>query len=384
MATVLVTGGAGFIGSHLVPALVEAGHRVRILDTLAPQIHGALPADLDWLAPEGPFAGQLEFQRGSVCDPAALRQALQGVQAVIHLASETGTGQSMYEISRYAQENVQGTAELMQILASEPGLEVERVLLSSSRSVYGEGAYINPDRPEAGRITPAARSAAALKARQWEPICPDTGAPLQVVATHETDRTAPSSIYAATKLMQEDLLRITCDSTGIGFGILRLQNVYGEGQSLKNPYTGILSIFSTRIRRGLELPIYEDGAESRDFVHVSDVAAAFVAALARPRPVNTTINVGSGQMTSVMEVATRLAEAFEAPSKTRVTGEFRLGDIRHNFADVTRLRDLLGHQPQVDLQSGLNRFAAWVRTQPLPEDQLAKATEELKARKMMG
>ncbi len=376
--TILITGGAGFIGSHLTPALLAAGHSVRILDTLSPQIHGQLPEGTDWL---GSTAG-VEFMRGSVTAREDLTRAIDGVHAIIHLASETGTGQSMYEISRYAHENVQGTAELCQVLATTPGHTVERVLLSSSRSVYGEGAYLRPS--DGLRLTPPARDAAALKARKWDPVCAQTGEVLELVATREDDRTAPSSIYAATKLMQEDLLRITADSTGIGHGILRLQNVYGEGQSLKNPYTGILSIFSTRIRRGLELPIFEDGQESRDFVHVSDVAAAFVKALATPEPVNAVVNVGYGQATSVMEVAEALSRAFGAEPDTRITSEYRLGDIRHNAADTTRLRDMLGHVPQVDLQDGLNRFASWVSTQALPEDQLAKANAELKARNMMG
>jgi dTDP-L-rhamnose 4-epimerase len=376
--TILITGGAGFIGSHLAPALLAAGHHVRILDTLSPQIHGELPGGAAWL---GATQG-VEFIRGSVTSRADLGRAIDGVDAIVHLASETGTGQSMYEISRYAHENVQGTAELCQVLATTPGHTVGRVLLSSSRSVYGEGAYVRPS--DGLRLTPGARTAAALRAHEWDPVCPQTGETLDLVPTREDDRTAPSSIYAATKLMQEDLLRITADSTGVGYGILRLQNVYGEGQSLKNPYTGILSIFSTRIRRGLDLPIFEDGAESRDFVHVSDVVAAFVCALATPAPVNTVINVGYGQATSVMEVANSLSRAFGAEPDTRITGEYRLGDIRHNAADTTRLREVLGHTPQVKLQNGLNRFAAWVSTQALPEDQLARANDELKARNMMG
>lgn len=375
---ILITGGAGFIGSHLTPALIAAGYQVRILDTLSPQIHGHVPEGTDWLTQ----THGLEFLRGSVTSREDLARAIDGIDAIVHLASETGTGQSMYEISRYAHENVQGTAELCQVLAATPGHGVERVLLSSSRSVYGEGAYLRPS--DGVRLTPQARTAAALKARIWEPVCSETGEPLQLIPTREDDRTAPSSIYAATKLMQEDLLRITADSTGIGYGILRLQNVYGEGQSLKNPYTGILSIFSTRIRRGLQLPIYEDGLESRDFVHVSDVVAGFVAALGTAKPVNTVINVGSGHATSVLDVAASLSRAFGAKPDTRVTGEYRLGDIRHNAADVTRLHSLLGHTPQVDLQTGLNRFAAWVGGQALPEDQLEKAKAELVAKGMMG
>lgn len=371
---VLVTGGAGFIGSHLVPALAAAGHEVRVLDTLAPQIHGSVPHGLEWL-------NSVDFIRGSVTSTADLARALDGQEAVVHLASETGTGQSMYEIARYTEANVQGTALLMQALADPATHAVRRVCLSSSRSVYGEGAYLRPD---GTRLTPPARSAAQLKARAWDPVCPETGAALTAVPTSEDDRTAPASVYAATKLIQEDLVRITCDTAGIGHTICRLQNVYGEGQSLKNPYTGILSIFSTRVRRGLQLPIFEDGSESRDFVHVSDVAAAFVAALAAPEPVNTVLNVGAGRQTSILQVAESLSRAFGTEPDTVVTGQFRLGDIRHNLADVTRLRNLLGVTPQVDLDEGLRRFAAWVATQPLPEDQLDRANAELAKRKMMG
>lgn len=388
MKTVLVTGGAGFIGSHLVPRLLAAGHAVRVLDTLSPQIHGMVPQGAAWLE----AGGNLSFQRGCVTQATDLRRALDGVSAVVHLAAETGTGQSMYEIDRYTRENVQGTATLMHILANDSGHGVERVLLASSRSVYGEGAYVRADTPAetpAGapaprRLTPRARTAEALKARAWEPVCPDTGAALRAVPTREDDRTAPSSIYAATKLMQEDLVRIGCDSTGIGHAILRLQNVYGEGQSLNNPYTGILSIFSTRIRRGLQLPIFEDGAESRDFVHVSDVATAFVAALETPAPVNRVINVGSGVASPVIEVARALSRAFGAEPDVAVTGQYRLGDIRHNSADITALTTALGCTPQVGLDEGLRRFAAWVSSQPLPEDRLAEANAELAKRKMMG
>lgn len=380
MQTVLVIGGAGFVGSHLVPLLITSGNRVRILDTLAPQIHGMLPnRELEWLE----TMSGVEFVRGSVTNEADLRPALEGVSVVVHLAAETGTGQSMYEIDRYCRENVQGTALLMHLLANGAAPAVRHVVLASSRSVYGEGAYVYADREDGRRITPSSRSAEGMRAGQWEPLCPTTGAALKVVPTREDDRTAPASIYAATKLAQEDLVRIACESIGIGYAILRLQNVYGEGQSLNNPYTGILSIFSTRIRRRLELPIFEDGLESRDFVHVTDVAAAFAAAVQAEASANCVINVGSGVAISVTDIARLLCKAFDAPENIRVTGQFRLGDIRHNVADISRLRECLGLAPTIGLPEGLRRFAVWVQGQALPEDKLAHANAELARRSMM-
>ncbi|TDW25969.1 dTDP-L-rhamnose 4-epimerase [Rhizobium azibense] len=381
MQTILVTGGAGFIGSHLVPMLAAEGNVVRVLDSLTPQIHGMLPGEhLAWIE----NSPSVKFVRGSVANEGDLRAALDGVTSIVHLAAETGTGQSMYEIERYCRENVQGTALLVHLLANGAAPGVQRLVLASSRSVYGEGAYVYNDNRNASRVTPSSRIAETMRAGQWEPVCPTTGAPLRVVPTREDDRTAPASIYAATKLMQEDLVRIACESAGIGYAILRLQNVYGEGQSLNNPYTGILSIFSTRIRRGLELPIFEDGLESRDFVHVSDVAAAFAAAVHAEDAANCVINVGSGVATPVMEIAKALCRAFNAPENVRVTGQFRLGDIRHNIADIGRLRERLNLTPTIGLADGLARFAAWVCEQALPEDRLGQANNELAMRKMMG
>jgi dTDP-L-rhamnose 4-epimerase len=379
MRRVLVTGGAGFIGSHVTAALLRAGFAVRILDNLSPQIHGAVPRGLDWLSADG-----IEFRRGSITQSGDLRAALDGVEAVIHLAAETGTGQSMYDIARYCSVNVQGTAQLLDVLANDEQRSVRRVVVASSRSIYGEGAYVcNHCAPER-RLYPEARPAQALAAHRWEHACASCDNALVALPAKESDPPRPASIYAATKLAQEDLVRITCGSLGVGYAILRLQNVYGEGQSLNNPYTGILSIFSTRIRRELELPIFEDGEETRDFVHVEDVANAFVAALTSERTPNCEINVGSGVATSVAGVARQLSAALGASPRLVVTGQYRVGDIRHNRADVTRLNELLAYRPRVGLAEGLQRFAAWVRSQPLPEDRLAAANAELSARGMMG
>lgn len=375
----MITGGAGFIGFHLSKAFLAEGYRLRILDPLTPQVHGNVPKSLDWL-----HADRTEFVRASVTSREALVSALDGVTHVVHLAAETGTGQSMYEIGRYNEVNSQGTALLLDVLANDPKHSVKRIVLSSSRSVYGEGAYVCPSCNPEHRVFPSSRPQAQLAAHRWEPLCAICGAALTVMPTRESDRVLPGSIYAATKFAQEDLVRVACGSLGIGYGILRFQNVYGEGQSLKNPYTGILSIFSTRVRRGLQLPVFEDGHETRDFVHVSDVAQAVLRCLVSEIAVNDVVNVGSGVATSVIDVASQLSRALGADPKINVTAEFRLGDIRHNVADITRLKTLLGYTPAVTLEEGLGRFARWVLTEPLPEDQLDRANAELKARKLMG
>lgn len=379
MHKVLITGGAGFIGSHLTRALVVAGHEVRILDCLAPQIHGEVPAGLDWLTGPG-----IEFMRGSVTDERMVRKALSGVDTVVHLAAETGTGQSMYEIARYNTVNVGGTALLLDVLANDPQRSVKRVVLASSRSIYGEGAYVCPQCDPEERLYPDGRKMAQLAAHRWEHACPGCGEDLQPVATQETDPARPASIYAATKYAQEDLVRVACTALGLDYAILRLQNVYGEGQSLNNPYTGILSIFSTRIRRCQHLPIFEDGLETRDFVHVQDVANSFLAAIQQPGAVSAVINVGMGVKTTVAEIATHLSQAFDTTPNLVTTNEYRMGDIRHNFADIRQLNERLGYQPAVNLDAGMQRFADWVLQQALPEDKLDHANEELKARGLMG
>ena len=305
MACILITGGAGFIGSRLAAALIAQGHTVRVLDTLSPQIHGA-----DAQAPAWTQQPAIQFVQGSVTDKLALTQITKGVDAVVHLAAETGTGQSMYEIARYNEVNTQGTALLMDIMVSMGEARPSRVVLTSSRSIYGEGAY---EDDQDRRCFPAARSAESLARHEWDPRNNRNGRTLTATATHETDPPQPASIYAATKYAQEDLVRIACESTGVGYAILRLQNVYGEGQSLNNPYTGILSIFSTRIRMGKVLPLFEDGLETRDFVHVDDVVSAIVRCLETDSPPNTTINVGSGIATSVLDVATELSRALNKP-----------------------------------------------------------------------
>jgi dTDP-L-rhamnose 4-epimerase len=377
MQNVLVTGAAGFIGTHLVQRLIDEGIAVRALDNLSPQIHG-----VDGTFPAWRGAALVEVMKASVTDDAIWDAALDGVDGVIHLAAETGTGQSMYQIGHYNAVNSQATATMMEAIAAR-GSAIRRIVLASSRSIYGEGAF-TCDVCGLDPAYPAPRSGEAMRRGEWEQPCPRCGASMTLRPTTEDAPARPASVYAATKLAQEDLVRIVAAANDIPAMILRFQNVYGEGQSLNNPYTGILSIFSTRIRRGLELPIFEDGNETRDFVHVSDVVAAIRAALLAAPDVSDTLNVGSGVATSIAAVASALNRAFDGSSLIRVTGEFRLGDIRHNVADLTRLRSVLGVSPVIDLDTGLTRFAHWVRDQPLPEDRLAAANDELRARKLMG
>lgn len=375
---VLVTGGAGFIGTHLCRRLMAAGFPLRILDSLSPQIHGAVPQDLSWIVETG-----VEFIRGSVTSRADWVKALAGVEHVVHLAAETGTGQSMYEVERYSSVNLMGTALLVDVLGDLPNRTVKRVVLASSRAVYGEGTY-RCDRCGIARLNPGARGAAQLRLQQWQPKCPQCNSELVAQPTAESDPVRPASIYAATKYGQEDLVRIGCESLGLGYATYRFQNVYGEGQSLKNPYTGILSIFSTRIRRGLDLPIFEDGAETRDFVHVDDVVEAVTRGLTSNAPANDVFNVGSGNATSIRALAEELSRAFGREPRVVITGQFRVGDIRHNCADMTKIKRVLGFSPSISLTEGLRRFAAWVETQPLPVDRLEDANRELRTRNLMG
>lgn len=375
MTWILITGGAGFIGTHLAKRAVEIGHRVTILDNLSPQVHG----DANSFEP----VDGVEFIRGDLTVRRDLEEALRGVDTVVHLAAETGTGQSMYEIDRYYGVNVQGTALLFDILANARN-NVSNLILASSRSVYGEGAYLclSCD-PDGRRCFPEPRSLEQLAANRWSPTCPECGNAIQANATRETDRLSPASIYAATKVAQEDLVRIACRSLGLAHSMLRFQNVFGEGQSLNNPYTGILSIFSTRIRLGLPLPIFEDGEETRDFVHVEDVVDALLRCVERPND-GVTLNVGRGEAISILSIARLLCRTMGAEEKLQITGQYRLGDIRHNFADLDLIQSATGFRPKISIEEGVRRLCEWIESQPIPADLLDQANNELKARNLFG
>jgi dTDP-L-rhamnose 4-epimerase len=362
----IITGGAGFIGSRLAKRLVAAGHLVTLVDTLSPQIHGDVP---DVALPEG-----ATLIRASVNDLEPAHVALEQADVIVHLAAETGTGQSMYRVCHYVQVNELGTAHLLETLGRLPR-RPRKIVLASSRSVYGEGAFERVD-GKGNVLQPPPRDIATLQAGKWEFTDTD-GTRLNPVATPETLGFAPASIYAATKAAQELLLLAGCESIGARAVILRLQNVYGEGQSLRNPYTGIISIFFNQARQGLAINLYEDGLATRDFVHVDDVVTAFTAAIDADLPHGLVMNVGSGKPTSIMELARALVGIADFAVPQTVSGKFRLGDIRHNWADLDRATRYIGYRPAVSLEQGLKRFVAWAKSQPTYADRSREAEREL-------
>lgn len=372
----MITGGLGFIGLWTARVLAKQGRRVRLLDNLSAQIHGAVP---DLSAEPLLKEPLIEIIRGDVRDSRIWARTLDGVDCIVHLAAMTGTAQSMYEVATYTETNVGGTALMLDYLANQKH-HITKLVLASSRSVYGEGAYRCAT---CGLVYPRMRSEAMFRARQWEPWCPTCRGAISVTATPEDAIKTPASIYAATKLAQEDLVRVASHALGIPAVIFRFQNVYGEGQSLRNPYTGILSIFCNQMRQGKTVHIYEDGQESRDFVHVSDIARAVVLGLLSDEGNGCTLNVGAGYPTSIASVALLLKERLGGESQLIVSGQYRVGDIRHGYADVNAVRAKLGFVPEVSLEQGLDRLVAWLRTQPVEPDRLGMATRELIAHGLM-
>jgi dTDP-L-rhamnose 4-epimerase len=373
---VLITGGAGFIGTRLARRFVESGHTVTVLDALIPQVHGDDPATTSPLLRS--LDGVATVIQGTVTSASDLRSALAGADIVVHLAAETGTGQSMYEIDRYTETNVGGTAKMLDLLANESH-QVRRIVIASSRSIYGEGAY----RTSGGAIVyPSHRVDADMAAGDFVVHLPGEGA-LTLIPTDESAKLHPSSVYGITKQMQEALIMTVAPTIGIEPVALRYQNVYGPGQSLKNPYTGILSIFSTLIRQGKEINIFEDGLESRDFVYIDDVVEATYRGAIQEAAAGGVFNVGSGVATTVNEVVSALFAAFGTEVPTRVSGNYRLGDIRHNVADTTRLREILGFTPMVEFRDGVARFVEWVLTEPVEGDSYERSLEEMSSRNLL-
>jgi dTDP-L-rhamnose 4-epimerase len=367
---ILITGGAGFIGRSVADELLRRGDEVRVLDSLIDQVHGACDGS-------AMLNGEAELIRADVRDKAAVSRALEGVDAVVHLAAEVGVGQSMYEVERYTSTNDVGTAVLFEALIDRP---VRRVVTASSMSIYGEGLYRDADgelAQDADR--PALRDGQA----NWEPV-DDLGRPLTPVATPEWKRPNLASIYALNKYVQERTTHIMAAPYGMEGVCLRLFNVYGPGQALSNPYTGVLAIFASRLLNGQQPMIFEDGEQRRDFVHVSDVARAFADALVLPQAAGGTFNIGSGHHRSVTEVATELARAMgKNQIEPEIVGKARIGDIRHCFCDTSLAADRLGFRAGQDFQEGLAELAEWVAVQTA-DDRVGQMRSELEARGLVA
>lgn len=370
-ANVLVTGGAGFIGSHLVDALVDKGHRVRVLDALVSQVHGENAAP-KYVNPAA------EFVRGDVCDRAAVDVALEGIDVVYHEAAEVGVGQSMYEIERYVRANDLGTAVVLEAVLARKS-QIKKLVVASSMSIYGEGAYTCAD---CGPIAPQLRPTEQLRDRRWEVECPNCGKNLAPAPTSEEKPLFPTSVYAVTKQDQEQF----CISVGRSYGIptvaLRYFNVYGTRQALSNPYTGVCAIFSARLLNGNRPLIFEDGEQTRDFVHVSDIVRANLLALETDRANYQAINVGTGRPTSVRTVCDLLAKGLGLDLEPEIVAKYREGDIRHCVADISKAKSLLGYEPQVSLEQGIPELLSWVRAQAA-QDQVESATAELESRQLV-
>lgn len=358
---ILITGGAGFIGSNLALKLIDRGCDVTILDNLSPQIHGDNPEDSPLFLS---IKDKVKFIKGSVENYQDWLAALDDNEVVVHLAAETGTGQSMYQIKKYSDVNVGGSAIFLDYLANEKH-SVKKMIIASSRSIYGEGKYKCGSH---GIVYPIARNGEDMASGDFNVKCPICTSDVELMPTDEASKIHPSSIYGVTKQVQEQMFMITGKSLSIPTVALRFQNVYGAGQSLSNPYTGILSIFSTRIKNGNEINIFEDGLESRDFIYIDDVTDSIVLSIFNKNADYKVFNVGSGYCTDVMTVAQSLKSIYNSDSLISVSGNYRIGDIRHNYADLTYIKSEIGFEPKVSFAEGLAKFTSWVNEQSIQAD----------------
>jgi dTDP-L-rhamnose 4-epimerase len=361
MGLYLITGGQGFIGKHLTNELIGAGHSVRIIDSLVEQAHGGKPLPArNGAGKTNGHAHAVETIRADVRNRTAVRRALKGVDGVFHLAAEVGVGQSMYEIERYVGANDVGTAVLLEEMTRQT---VQRVVVASSMSVYGEGLAFTED---GIRVENAQRDPQALKSGDFEPLGPN-GEKLVRAPTDESKRVDLASVYALTKYVQERLVMMIAAAYGIEAVALRLFNVFGPGQALSNPYTGVLAIFAGRLLAGEPPLVFEDGLQRRDFVHVGDVARAFRLAMEEPDAAGEIVNIGSGVSHTVLDVARTLAKALGRDDiEPQVLQRSRAGDIRHCFADIDKARRVLGFEPQHQLEQSLGDLVAWVGKQKKP------------------
>lgn len=373
MKRVLITGGAGFIGSNLALALLAKGYEVTVLDNLSLQIHGEDPVQTSPLYRN--IIGKVNFIKGSVTSKEDWLKALEGQDCVVHLAAETGTGQSMYEIQKYVEVNIGGTALLLDILANIKH-NVKKVVVAESRAIYGEGRYYSEELKD--YVYPALREEKDMSEGDFEVKYPGCYQPLKLVGTTEDSLIHPTSVYGITKQLQGQLVHLVCSSIGIASVSYRYQNVYGPGQSLSNPYTGILSIFSTRIKNGNEINIFEDGKETRDFVYIDDVVEATILGIEKEEANGHAFNIGTGVATDVLTVAKTLMDKYGTEVPLRISGNYRLGDIRHNYANITLARDILGFYPKWSFDAGISAFAKWVNEQEIQEDKYELSIEEMK------
>ena len=370
---VLVTGGAGFIGSNLSNKLLEKGYTVTVLDNLSPQIHSE---NYKGSPLYKSIAGKVNFIRGDVRNKSDWEKALVNQDFIIHLAAETGTGQSMYEIEKYTSVNVTGTAIMLDTLQNGQH-EIKKIVVASSRAIYGEGKYFCT---EHGDVYPGQRTEESMSQGDFNIKCPYCHNNVSELPTSEDSAINSLSIYALTKHMQERMCLMIGRAINIPVVALRYQNVYGPGQSLMNPYTGILSIFSTRIKNGNDINIFEDGKESRDFVYIDDVVAATILALEKDEANYGSFNVGSGKQTDVLYVAETLKEKYQSDVNINISGNYRVGDIRHNYADLMKIAKLLGFAPKYEFDAGITKFVAWVNRQDINEDNYEKSIVELKSK----
>jgi len=363
---VLITGGAGFIGSNLAKKLIESNHYVRILDNFSMQIHGgnqSLDHELSGV----------DLLIGDVRDKSAIAKSLEGIDTVVHLAAETGTGQSMYKIEEYQQTNISGTLNIIDHLLNKKH-SVEKIVVASSRAIYGEGQYFCE---EDGMIFPGERSETEMLNRQFEHRCENSQKFMKPIATPETAKLAPLSFYGLTKQIQEQIVIMYAKVLGISGYALRYQNVYGPGQSLMNPYTGIMAIFSSLGRNNETIKIFEDGKQTRDFVYIDDVIGATISCLSPDKKGVGIYNVGTGKPTSVYQIAEMIVKYLNSNSDLKITGEYRLGDIRHNYADLEKAEKELGFTPIIDIEDGLKNFLDWASLQPKSNLNFKTSLDEL-------
>ncbi|MDF2431855.1 MAG: dTDP-L-rhamnose 4-epimerase [Mucilaginibacter sp.] len=369
---ILITGGAGFIGSNLTLNLIKKGHNVTVLDNLSKQIHGDNPKESSSLYKA--IKNHVNFIEASVTSETQLLKAIKGQSIIVHLAAETGTGQSMFQIAHYSNINVGGTALLLDILTNTKH-SVSKVVVASSRAIYGEGKYKSR---ELGVVYPNQREIEDLQKGDFEVKYKDCITPLVSVPTDEDAKVHPSSVYGITKQNQEQMVMTVCPAIDIAPVALRYQNVYGPGQSLSNPYTGILSIFSSLIKNNKEINIFEDGNETRDFVFIDDVVNATTLAIESEAANNEVFNVGTGVATDIITVAKELMKNYGKVVPYKVSGNYRIGDIRHNRADISKIRQLLGFQPSISFAEGIRKFCYWVNTQKMRADKYSQSLKEMK------